>query len=50
MTDDDEHKPFQPAAGTPDVRIAAALEYIAAQIGEINDKLSYMIEYEEEDK
>ena len=33
---DDEPTPFHPATGTPDVRIAAALEYIAAQIGEIN--------------
>ena len=47
---DDEQKPFQPATGAPDVRIAAALEYIAAQIGEINEKMSYMIEYEGEDE
>jgi len=45
---DDEHTPFRPATGTPDVRIAAALEYIAVQIGEINEKLSYMVEYEDD--
>ena len=46
---DDEQTPFRPATGTPDVRIAAALEYIAAQIGEINEKLSYMVEFEDDD-
>ena len=46
----DEQTAFRPATGTPDVRIAAALEYIAAQIGEINEKLSHMIEYEDEDE
>jgi hypothetical protein len=46
---DDEDTAFHPASGAPDVRIAAALEYIAAKIGEINEKLSYMVEYEDDD-
>jgi hypothetical protein len=33
-------EPFEPASNaTPDLRIACALEYIAAQLGEINRKL-----------
>jgi hypothetical protein len=55
MSDDEEeleHKPFRPASGAVDERIACALEYIAAQMGEINDKLDYLTgvyEYEAED-
>jgi hypothetical protein len=54
MADDDEHPaftPFRPASGPVDARIAAALEYIAAQIGEINAKMGHGDgEYETEDE
>ena len=55
MSDDEEeleHKPFRRASGAVDERIATALEYIAAQIGEINEKLDHLTgvyEYEDED-
>ena len=56
MADDDEHSapaftPFRPASGPVDQRIAAALEYIAAQIGEINAKMGHGgDEYEGDDE
>ena len=54
MADDDEHSPapFRPSTGPVDQRIATALEYIAAQLGEINEKLGHMGEgeYEDEDE
>jgi hypothetical protein len=45
----DKSRPFVPvslgkgAADSPDLRIAHALEYIAAQMGEINVKLSGLL-------
>jgi hypothetical protein len=42
MADDDDHAaftPFKPVSGPVDQRIAAALEYIATQLGELNAKI-----------
>ena len=55
MADDDDHEtftPFKPVSGPVDQRIAAALEYIATQLGELNAKIGNHDEgdYEDDDE
>jgi hypothetical protein len=52
MADDDDQvtfTPFKPVSGPVDQRIAAALEYIATQLGELNAKIGNHDEYENDD-